>query len=271
MSAARSAFTAGDVDASKAAHDAKATSIAAAVEDHGGAGAEYVKSIVFGAIDGVITEFALLASVSGSGLPIEVALITGVAKLLGDALSMAIGDTMSEHAEHLYIRGERKREEWEYDNYPEGEKEEMIQIYQEKGFSREEATKVITIMSKPQYKSYFIDHMMAQEVGEQMPDEDASPIKNGLVTLGAFMVAALIPFIAYIIFYGANYKDGKGQIGICSAVTLLTLYGLGMVQAAIIKQNMWVQGFYMMINGGLAAAAAYLIGWGLHIALNVNC
>jgi hypothetical protein len=108
MDAARQAHANHDVDASKAIHDAKRS----AVEVHGGLGSDYIKSIVFGAIDGIITEFAVgtkqthhcifpgppnshlfraVASVAGASLPIEVVLVTGVAKLLGDGLAMGIG------------------------------------------------------------------------------------------------------------------------------------------------------------------------------------
>lgn len=273
MDAARDAHTAGDAQKSKAVHDAKhAVTVAGAKEVHGGTSAEYIKSIVFGAIDGIITEFALVASVAGANLPIEVVLVTGVAKLLGDGLSMAMGDAMSEAAEHSFIRGEHARETWEYENYPEGEIDEMVEIYKDQhGFTEEDARTILTAMTrKPGYKEYFVRHMMVQELGQLPPDEDASPIKNGVITFVSFMIFGFVPLLAYIIFYGAKYEDGKGQLGICAAVTLLALFALGALQAWIIKQSIVKQGLLMMVNGGVAAASAYLIGWGLRVALDVK-
>lgn len=83
-------------------------------------------------------------------------------------------------------------------------------------------------------------------------------------------IFGFVPLLAYIIFYGAKYEDGKGQLGICAAVTLLALFALGALQAWIIKQSIVKQGLLMMVNGGVAAASAYLIGWGLRVALDVK-
>jgi hypothetical protein len=127
MDKARDAFAAGDLEASAAAHRAKA-GIVSSPEQHGGAGSDYIKSIVFGGLDGIITSYAVVASVGGANLPLTVTLITGIAKLLGDGLAMGIGDAISEGAEHSFIRGERAREKWEMANYPEGEIKEMEEV-----------------------------------------------------------------------------------------------------------------------------------------------
>ncbi len=89
MDKARDAFDTRDVAASAAAHTAKAALQPA--EAHGGTGSDYIKSIVFGGLDGIITTFAIVASVVGANLPVQVVLVTGFAKLLGDGLAMGLG------------------------------------------------------------------------------------------------------------------------------------------------------------------------------------
>jgi VIT1/CCC1 family predicted Fe2+/Mn2+ transporter len=230
----------------------------------------YIKSIVFGGLDGIVTTFAIVASVVGAGMGTEVVVITGFAKLLGDGLSMGLGDCISEQAEMDHINGERKREMWEFDNYAEGEISEMVEIYQQKGFSREDATKVIKTMAKPEYKNFFIDHMMIQELGEKTPGEDEHPVKNGAMCFLSFMFWGTIPLIPYCIAFPTKYHDQDGLLGICVGITLISLFLLGMQQAHILKQSWLVQGTGMMLNGGLAAGASYLVGWGLDRAVN-NC
>jgi VIT1/CCC1 family predicted Fe2+/Mn2+ transporter len=112
-----------------------------------------------------------------------------------------------------------------------------LQIYEGKGFTKDEATRLInTLTKKPEYTDYFIDHMMVQELGQVVPDSSDSPVKNGLVTFISFMLFGFVPLLAYIIFWAANYGDGDGQLGICAAVTLVTLFALGYVHIPVVKQ-----------------------------------
>jgi VIT1/CCC1 family predicted Fe2+/Mn2+ transporter len=106
-----------------------------------------------------------LTAPSPRTLSAQVIIVTGFAKLLGDALAMGLGDAISESAEHTLTRGEYKREAWEFKNYPEGEVAEMVDIYVGKGFSREDAARAIGIMTrKPEYTDAFIKHMLVQEL-----------------------------------------------------------------------------------------------------------
>ncbi len=75
------AFRAGDANASREAHVQKGVAASGgAVELHGGAGADYIKSLVFGGVDGVITTFSLVASVSGGQFSMSTVLVLGFAK-----------------------------------------------------------------------------------------------------------------------------------------------------------------------------------------------
>ena len=73
----------------------------------------------------------------------------------------------------------------------------------------------------------------------------------------------------YIGFYVLDYQNIGGTIGICAAVTIVTLFALGATQAWIIRQNMLWQGFLMAVNGSIAAAAAFGIGRGLQEAFGI--
>ena len=143
------------------------------------------------------------------------------------------------------------------------------QIYVEKGFSANEARTVVGAMTrKKEYTEYFLDHMMVQELGQQPVDPDAAPWKNGLISFIAFIIFGTIPLIGYCVFYGTKYTNVGGQIGITAGVTVLCLFGLGAMQAYLIRKNIFVQGVYMAFNGSLAAASAYGIGKGLELAFN---
>lgn len=97
-------------------------------------------------IDGVITTFAIVSSTTGSSLDRNVVLLLGIANLVADGLSMGLSDYVSSQSEYEYILNERKREEWEVDNFLEGEKQEMIDLYHNKGMTVEDAETVINAM-----------------------------------------------------------------------------------------------------------------------------
>lgn len=89
-------------------------------ESHSTAGG-YVKSAVYGGMDGLITTYSVVAGVAGSGLSPYVVIALGVANLIADGLSMSLGDYIGTKSEQEFARLERKREKWEVENNPQGE------------------------------------------------------------------------------------------------------------------------------------------------------
>ena len=149
---ARQAFEERDVEMSKLTHAQPAR------EDHA-SGGEFVKSVAFGGLDGIITTFAIVCTVAGAGKPPGYVLLFGVANLVADALSMGVGDFLSTKSEIDFSRVERSRERWELENHALGEIEEMIAIYEQKGFSSADARQIIETMAKNE--EFFLDHVRA--------------------------------------------------------------------------------------------------------------
>jgi len=96
---------------------------------------QYISDAVLGGIDGCVTTFAVVSSVFGAGLPASIALILGFANLLADGFSMAISNYESVKADIEFNHDLRLTEEEHIDKVPEGEREEIRQIFQAKGFS----------------------------------------------------------------------------------------------------------------------------------------
>lgn len=226
---------------------------------------------------------------AGSSLPITVVLAMGGAKLLGDGLSMGLGDTLSEGAELAFAAGERAREAWELRNHPVGEIAEMIRLYEDRGFSKKEAETVMAALTdkarlnEPEstviasgdkraaaYRAYFLEHMCLLELG--IPPEDATfrAWKAGLITLAAFLACGALPLGLFAIFWAAEYRNASGQMGMTSVLILLQLFSLGVIHARMLGQGWLKHGCMMAVNGALAAAAAYLVGLGLHAALSLK-
>ena len=112
---ARAAYKKKDVKAMIKAHSYK--NVRKADEHHHSSG-KYLKSLVYGGLDGIITTFAVVAGVAGAALSSGVLLILGLANLIADGISMAIGDYLSSKAEKDFYSTEKERESWEAKNYP---------------------------------------------------------------------------------------------------------------------------------------------------------
>jgi VIT1/CCC1 family predicted Fe2+/Mn2+ transporter len=185
---------------------------------------KYVKSLVFGGLDGIITTFAVVAASVGGSLNSDVILLMGFANLVADGLSMGFGDYLSSQAEFDYTRAEHKRERWELDNYPEGEKREMEELYIKRGMTAADAESVVGVMSK--YKNFFLDVMMVEELGLMPPDENDSPAKNGLVTFAAFVIFGVIPLLPFVLMGTTKASDQVNFVAACF-LTGFTMLALG--------------------------------------------
>lgn len=236
-----------------------------APEKHSTESGQYIKSIVYGGLDGIITTFAIVAGVAGADLSPGVVLVLGFANLVADGISMGFGDYISSKAELDYAKTERAREAWELDNYPQGEMREMVEIYMARGFSEEDAQRAIEILASN--REFFIDHMMVQELGLMPPDEDNNPAKDGLITFGSFLAFGFISMLAYLI---VPNSERQVAFALACVLTGITLFVLGVVQGKLTGHNVFKTGFSVLANGAIAAGAAYIISWKLAEATGVQ-
>lgn len=225
-----------------------------AAEEHNRAQGKYIKSVVYGGLDGTITTFAAVAGVAGAALKPEIVLIMGFANLIADGLSMAIGDYLSTKAEIAYAKAEREREAWEVENYPEGEKLELIELYVAKGMEQKDAEEVTALISK-NHKSW-VDIMMVEELGIMHTDE--SPTMNALITFCSFSFFGFLPLVAYILLQFLPIMPNPFLIA--STLTGLTLFSLGTLKVKVTGQNWFLSGLEMFMVGGIAAVSAYGVG-----------
>eukprot|EP00929_Paragymnodinium_shiwhaense_P027630 TRINITY_DN1617_c0_g1_i5.p1 TRINITY_DN1617_c0_g1~~TRINITY_DN1617_c0_g1_i5.p1 ORF type:complete len:306 (-),score=95.15 TRINITY_DN1617_c0_g1_i5:777-1694(-) len=271
VAAARGAFASGDKEASREiAHSADAIekTITEAKEKHAsGETGELVKSLVFGGLDGIITTFAIVAASAGASLSTKHVILLGCSNLIADGISMGMGDFISERAEQRYVANEYAREQWEMDNYMEGEVAEMTALWKGKGMSSEDATLMINTLAK--YPKIFLDQMFVDELGLMPPSDDPadefrSTCRKGLCMFLSFVIFGSVPLLTYIIarLFGHDVEDGT--LFVLAAVSAaLTMFTLGFVKGRLTKQPAIMSGVSVLLNGVAAAIAAYLIGWSL--------
>ncbi|WP_423190100.1 VIT1/CCC1 transporter family protein [Alkalibacterium sp. f15] len=219
-------------------------------------GGEYIKSMVYGGLDGIITTFAVVSGVAGASLAIRIVIILGFSNLLADGFSMAVGDYLSSKSEKEYRDGvENQTEQEVIENYSEAV-DRMSRSYQNKGLSEEDANCISTRLAK--YDTPFIDQIVNQKYGNDSGVE--SPLKNATVTFFSFFVFGLIPLLAYVFSTFSPFMLENAFL-LASILTGITLFILGALKSRVTQSNWFRSGLEMLVVGGLAAIVAYLVGY----------
>ncbi len=222
---------------------------------HSNGSAEYLGSMVYGALDGIVTTFAVVAGAAGAGLSPGIVLVLGFANLFADGLSMAVGNYLSMKSQQSYYETERKREEWEVDNYPAGERAEIVEIYRRKGFAGRNLEKMVELITSK--KTVWIDTMMTDELG-LLPDQ-RSPVKAGLYTYAAFVIAGFVPLLIFVISL-INPLPPALTFPVAFLLTFATIFAVGSLRSLVIAKHWLTAGMEMLLIGGLTAVVAYGIG-----------
>ena len=254
---ARKAFQKGDLDAAARAHDLKRISGASKkhAERHGGSSHQYIGDMVYGGLDGIVTTFAVVSGVAGADLGANIVLILGLANLFADGFSMATGAFLSSKSEQEYYDRERRREAWEVEHFPEAEKAELHEIYIERGYTGEDAGRLVEVHTRDPKR--WVDAMMIDELG-LLPD-DRKPILSALATFGAFVLAGSMPLIVYLL--GLTFPIAPAvAFPVSLALSAVALFGLGAAKVYVTGLNPLRSGIEMLLVGGLAAGVAYLVG-----------
>lgn len=257
LTAAKTAYSKGDIELSIQAHD----SPHAGNEHHAGDSGDFIKSLVFGGLDGIITTFAIVCAAVGANLGNKTVIVMGLANLVADAISMGLGDALSENAEIQHLRNEYNREDWEMTHHPEGEKKELVELYVENGVEQADAELIINTMSK--YRKFFVRHMMVVELGLMPPEDDENPWLKGAVTFVAFMIFGSVPLLSFVIFANVGGVSDDLLFGLCILFTGVAIFTLGILKGKFAQTPMIMSGLSMFGNGALAASASYFIGWAL--------
>lgn len=220
-----------------------------------GIAGKYLGDAVYGALDGIVTTFAIVAGVAGASLGSTIILILGIANLLADGISMAAGNYLSKRSEQEYRKREREREMEEIDLHPAEEKEEVARIYATKGFSGRQLRSIVATVTRDKQR-------WARELadGHGMREQDVSPVAAGTTTFVAFVIAGSVPLLSYVLAIGLPWFAQRAFL-FAIVFTAVTIFLVGSARSLLIAQKWWRAGTEMLLVGGVAAGAAYVLGY----------
>ncbi len=218
----------------------------------------YLKEIVYGGTDGIVTTFAVVAGFTGAqsnnvaSLSYLTVLLFGLANLLADGASMGLSNYLSLRSEKDVYNAQQDKELHEIRNHPEMEKEETIEIMTMKGFTPKQAKELAEIYMTNE--KYWLQFMMNDELELPNPTKE-NPFATGLATCLSFVAFGFIPLIPYIIAQDAPYTF---LYSIAAAVIALIL--LGILRYSTTKESAIRSVFEIIVIGGTAALIAYIVG-----------
>lgn len=219
---------------------------------------EFLKQIVFGGNDGIVTTFAIVAGFAGAGADgaaqiggIAV-LLFGVANLLADATAMGLGEFLSARSEQDVYKATREKELYEIEHNADMERAEMIEILEERGVSDEDARQLTDVLERN--PEFMADFMMQYEIGMADPSGD-NPAMNGLATFIAFIIFGAVPLIPYFLFEPINSTFQMSVVA-----TFLALVSLGLIRWKVTNETMTRCVGETVLVGGICAVVAYLVG-----------
>ncbi|MBK6722779.1 MAG: VIT1/CCC1 transporter family protein [Acidobacteria bacterium] len=209
----------------------------------------YLRDFVYGGIDGAVTTFAVVAGTIGADLPTRIVLILGAANLIADGFSMAASNFLGTRAERDDYDRLAVIEAKHIDTDPEGEREEVRQIYAAKGFEGPALETITEILTANRER--WIKTMLTEEYG--LPLEVRSEWVAAVSTFGAFLLCGSIPLVPFVLGMQSSFP-------ISAALTGVSFFLIGSFKAYWSTIPWWRSGLGTLFVGGIAAALAFLAG-----------
>ncbi len=222
----------------------------------------YLREIVYGGNDGIITTFAVVAGFTGAEMGgnelLQLSFLTvilfGTANLFADAVSMGLGNFLSIRSEKDVYRIEKEAQLTRLREAPETKLKETTEILLKKGFTPADAKSLAESYSKNE--SYWLEWMMNN--GLELPNpEGTNPIFTGMATFLSFLVFGAIPLLPFIF---SDEGDSYTVFIISSLFTTLALFALGIFKWRLIGGNAIRVIGEIVLVGGIAAVIAYFVG-----------
>jgi len=219
-------------------------------EDHRSHRSGWLRAVVMGANDGLLSTGALLLGVAGAGATSDQLLTAGVAALVAGALSMGLGEYVSVSSQRDVEQVDRALEEAEIERHPEAETRELRAIYQERGLPPELAEAVADALMEVDP----VNAHMRDELGHT-DEQRARPIQAALSSFAAFALGAMIPLVVAVL--------GRGDVRVpaIASATIVGMVTLGGLSSWMGGAPVWRGALRVGIGGTTALAATYVIGY----------
>jgi VIT1/CCC1 family predicted Fe2+/Mn2+ transporter len=215
----------------------------------------YIRDLVFGFGDGVNTSLGIVAGVGGAVIAADVTILAALVGMFTGAKAMAVQNYLAVKSQREILESEIKREEFEIENVPDKEREEIEDIFKSKGFQGLELKKVVDKITSN--KEVWLKTMLTEELGLNL-DILGNPLKGALVMFGSFLLGGILPIIPYFLVKSALISSSVA-LGVAIGISITSSFLIGAIKARMAKKN-YIKGGIEMAGLGTGIA---LVGYGI--------
>ena len=212
---------------------------------------EFLRDLIFGLNDGVVSNFSLIAGVAGAQPSHSVVLLAGVAGLIAGAVSMAAGAYLSNKAHREVVAEEVRREAEEIEYAPEEERDELRRIYRLKGFTEEEVEILVRRITADRER--WLATLVTEELGLSI-EGGPPPLLDAMFAGGGFALGAIVPLLPYLV------AAGTGALVAAALLSVVGLFTMGAAKTLVTSRSVVRSGLEMVAVGVGAAAVTNLVG-----------
>src|SRR5579884_3806210 len=210
----------------------------------------FLRNAVYGFNDGLTANFGLVMGVLGASVPPRVVLLSGIAGLIADALSMGSSGFLAAKSEQEVYAHEIAVEREEIRLMPDLEEEELALLYQSRGIGPEVARQLARdIMSRPDQALREKTHM---ELG--IGELEISPLREGWITGLSTAVGAFIPVLPFLVL------PGPVAAWTSFAISMLSHFAVGAARSVFTGRGPIRSGIDMFLVGLGVAVVGYMVG-----------
>jgi VIT1/CCC1 family predicted Fe2+/Mn2+ transporter len=209
----------------------------------------WLRPAVFGAMDGLVSNFALIAGVAGGRAEQKIIVLAGLAGLAAGAFSMAAGEYISVASQSELTAAEIEVERTELARHPKAEQYELAGMFEARGVDPQLAAKVAAQLSRDPREA--LDFHVREELGVD-PQNLPSPVTAAVSSFASFAVGALLPVLPYLL--------GAASLWPAALIAAFGLFTAGAIVSRVTVRAWWYSGLRQLALGGAAAAITYGVG-----------
>ena len=209
----------------------------------------WLRPTVFGAVDGLVTNGALIAGVGGGGATAHAIVVTGLAGLVAGAFSMGTGEYVSVTNQNELVHAEVAVERRMHAQFPDTERAELTETFRGYGADADTAAKMAAAVSED--PAVALRFHTREELGVD-PHELPSALFAGAASLVAFSVGAVLPLTPYLV--------GVPSLVAAMVITAVALVGGGMIVGSLTGRPLGRSGARQLLLGAVAVAVTFAVG-----------